>query len=68
MKTFLSLFSFGKSKRRRTRGKKQKKRYTRRHNTSRVMKGGWGEAVNTMSGGMKGVMKGGWGEPVLPSV
>ena len=65
MKTFLSLFSFGKSKRRRTRGKKQKKRHTRRRI---IMKGGWGEAVNTMTGGMKGVMKGGWGGPVLPSV
>ena len=37
MKTFLSLFSFGKSKRRRTRGKKQKKRHTRRRI---IMKGG----------------------------
>ena len=42
MKTFLSLFSFGKSKRRRTRGKNQKKRHTRRHNTRKrmMMKGG----------------------------
>ena len=42
MKTFLSLFSFGKSKRRRTRGKKQKKRHIRRHNTRKrmIMKGG----------------------------
>jgi hypothetical protein len=45
MKTFLSLFSFGKSKRRRTTGKKYKKRHTRRHNTRKRM--------------MKGVMKGG---------
>ena len=40
MKTFLSLFSFGKSKRRRTRGKKYKKRHTRRNTMRKRMKGG----------------------------
>ena len=64
LKSFLSLFSFGKSKRRHTRNKKQKKRYTRRINRRTmkgVMKGGWGEAMQPMPNIMKGVMKGGWG-------
>ncbi len=67
IKSFLSLFSFGKTKRRHTKNKKQKKRHTR-HIIRRAMKGGWGEAMQPMPNVMKGIMKGGWGTPDIPSI
>ena len=74
-KMFQKLFSlFSSSKRRKYKGTKRNKYYTKRR-TRRVypkgMRGGWGQPMDTLpemfkKGGVTkdGIMKGGWGGPV----
>ena len=66
MRTLKNLFSllnpFSKSKKNRTKHKRNKQKGTKRLKRKQIMKGGWGEPMVTMPS----VMKGGWGMPTNP--